>query len=379
MVRFALSAVLVWLSFAIVALAAEPTMIFPGRDWEEASPESQGFDSARLREAIAALEKNAGRDGVQELVIVRNGRMIWRGPNIDKVHGVWSCTKSFTSTVLGLLIDDGKCTLDTPAAQFVPSLAASYPKVTLRHFTTMTSGYRATGDEPTGSYTHGPSNTPLVPSDKPLFAPGEKYAYWDSAMNQFGYVLTRIAGEPMEELFQRRISDTIGMNRKQWKWGELAKVEGLAVNGGAGNMSRHVQISAREMARLGHLFLNRGNWNGKQLISEAWVEQATKVHVPASLPWGHPQSKIDGRGVYGFNWWVNGITPDGTRHWPGAPVGTFAASGHNNNKLFVVPEWNLVVVRLGLDQSDRVIGNEAWSEFFAGLHAAMINRPSSAK
>jgi CubicO group peptidase (beta-lactamase class C family) len=303
---------------------------------------------------------------------VRNGYLVWQGDRIDRVHGVWSCTKSFTSTILGLLIDDGKCALDAPAARFVPALAADYPAVTLRHFTTMTTGYRAVGDEPQGGYLHGPSRTPFEPHVVPLFAPpGTQYAYWDSAMNLLGLVLTRIAGEPLEQLFKRRIADPIGMRPQGWGWGDYATIDGVVVNGGAGNAGKHVTISAREMARFGHLFLNRGNWNGRQLISRRWVEDATSVQVPATVPWAHPASEIDGRGVYGFNWWVNGIEPDGQRKWPAAPPGAFAASGHNNNRLFVIPEWNMVIVRLGLDQSDRRIGDDVWSEFLGQMARAV--------
>jgi CubicO group peptidase (beta-lactamase class C family) len=118
-------------------------MTFPGERWEEAAPKSQSLDAMKLAAAADYLKANSGRDGVHELVIVRNGRIVWKGDNIDKVHGVWSCTKSFTSTVLGLLIEDEKCSLDTPAKKFVPELAEHYDGVTRRHFTTMTSGYRA--------------------------------------------------------------------------------------------------------------------------------------------------------------------------------------------------------------------------------------------
>src|SRR5687767_1117650 len=163
-------------------------MAFPGAQWDEVAPEAAGLDSAKLKEAVRHLEANTGRDGARELVIVRDGRIVWHGDNIDHVHGIWSCTKSFTSTVLGLLIEDGKCSLDTRAASVVPALRQHYPDVTLRQFTTMTSGYRAVGDDTTGSYTHGPSTTPFEPDPWPLFAPGAAYAYWDSAMNQFGNV-----------------------------------------------------------------------------------------------------------------------------------------------------------------------------------------------
>lgn len=344
-------------------------LAFPGKDWEIATPESQGVDSVRLQKAVALLDSTIGSNGVHELVIVRNGRMIWHGDDIDKVHGIWSFTKVFTSTALGLLIDDGKCTLATKAKDILPAMAAKYPEVTLQHFATMTSGYRAVGDE-TASYKHGASVTPFDPNPTPLFTPpGSHFAYWDSAMNQFANVLTHIAGESLEELFQRRIADPIGMNRAHWDWGDWGKVDGVVVNGGSGNKSGPMKISAREAARLGLLFLNRGKWNGKQLISEHWVEEATQMQVPATVPHGFAERANSGPGEYGFNWWINGIKPDGKRKFPGAPPRTYCGAGHNNNYCFVIPEWNMVIVRLGLDGSAK---DKVWSDFLAKVGEAII-------
>jgi CubicO group peptidase (beta-lactamase class C family) len=340
----------------MLLLAAGPAAaqaVFPGADWQEATPASQGLDAAMLQAAVDYLKANAPFDGVNELAIVRNGYLIWKGPSIDKRHGIWSCTKSFTSTVLGLLVDDGKTALDTKVATLLSTMSATYPAVTFRHFTTMTSGYRADGDTTTGGYTHGPSPTPFSPSTTPLFTPpGSKYAYWDSAMNQFANGLTRAAGEPLKALFKRRIADPIGMKATDWDWGNWGTIDGIVVNGGAGNGDRHVFITARQFARLGLLFLNRGKWNGNQLLGASWVDQATTVQVASSVPMGSVAlSPITGPGVYGFNWWRNGVKADGQRKWPGAPTSTYAASGHNNNDMFVVPDWNLVVVRMGLDEA----------------------------
>jgi CubicO group peptidase (beta-lactamase class C family) len=348
-------------------------MTFPGKDWEEVTPESQDIDSAKLNTAISYLKSNTGRDGVNELVIIRNGYMVWKGTNIDKVHGVWSLTKSFTSTVLGLLIDDGRATLETQAKEYIPGMSNTYPAITLRHFTTMTSGYYAVGDEPRGGYRHGPSPTPFKPADKPLFTPpGSKYAYWDSAMNQFGNVLTRIAEEPIEVLFKRKIADPIGMNSGMWDWGDFGKVNGIVVNGGSGNGNKHMKISARELARFGHLFLNKGKWKNRQLISSAWIYQATRAQVPASLPL-EDLSGADGRGVYGYNWWVNSIKHDGKRKWPGAPSGTYSASGYNNNDMFVIPEWDMVIVRLGLDQNEFPITDKIYGTFIDKIGQAIMD------
>jgi CubicO group peptidase (beta-lactamase class C family) len=361
-------------AIAMVAYAASAAeMTFPAKDWQEVAPETAGLDPERLRAAVEYLQKHSGRDGVRELVIIRDGRLVWRGDNVDKVHGVWSCTKSFTSTVFGLLIDDGKCSLDTLAKEFDPKLAANYPDLRLRRFATMTSGYRARGDEPRGSYKHGPSDTPFEPAEPLFVPPGARYAYWDSAMNEFGLVLTKIAGEPLEAVFKRRVADPIGMNADKWDWGDYATIDGVVVNGGSGNAGKHITISARELARFGHLMLCKGNWNGKQLISRAWVETATSVHVPRSTPWAQPESEIDGRGVYGLNWWANGTTADGKLKWPSAPAGTFAAAGHNNNRMFVIPEWRMVIVRLGLDESDGPIGDDVWGRFIALVGEAHVD------
>ena len=368
--RFAVEIVFA-IAFAATSATAQD-MLFPGTNWVEATPESQGLNSAKLAKAIAHVEAHTGRDKARELVIVVNGRMIWKGDNIDKVHGIWSCTKVFTSTVLGLLIADDKCSLDTRAASVLPAMKAVYPDVTLRHFTTMTSGYRAVGDETTGSYTHGPSRTPFKPHPQPLFAPGTAYAYWDSAMNQFGHALTRIAGEPLEELFRRRIAEPIGMNPQAWKWGDFGKAHSPRINGGSGNGSGHVQISARELTRFGLLMLNNGRWDGRQLIPENWVKKATSVQVPSSMTNAWLKSDIAGPGQYGFNWWCNGRDASGTMTWPGAPADTFAAEGFNNNKLYIIPSWRMVIVRLGLDEGDRKWADADQGEFLRLVGDARI-------
>lgn len=330
--------------------ASGAAMVFPGAAWAESTPQAQGVSTVRLNAAMQYLAYNCGAQKVSQAVVIRNGYLIWKGTDIDNKHGTWSATKSFTSTVLGLLIEDGKCALDTPAASHVPTLQAQYPEVALRHFTTMTSGYMAAGDL-LDDVDHGQTATPFTPTNS-LFAPGAKYAYWDSAMNQFANVLTRIAGEPIETLFQRRIADPIGMNRTYWDWLDFGIVDGYphAVNGGAGNKSKSMNISAREMARFGHLFLNRGNWNGTQLISAAWIELATRNQVPTNIP-PYGGYNLSGPGCYGYNWWMNGIKADGTRKFPHAPRGLFMALGANNNKCIVIPEWSMVIVRLGTDGS----------------------------
>jgi CubicO group peptidase (beta-lactamase class C family) len=344
-------------------------MTFPGHDWSVTTPDEVGVDPARLKSAVDYLTI-AFRDygDTETLMIVRGGYVIWKGADIEKGFHIFSAGKSFTSTVLGLLIDDGKTSLNALAKKYVPGLAEQYPSVTLRHFATMTSGYDAVwSDYELDSQHRGDSWNPGPPAP-PLFAPGTKFRYWDEAMMQFGEVITAIAGQPVDDLFQRRIGEVIGM--RDWYWMQHDSRVGriLLWTGG-------VHVSSEQLARFGLLFLNRGNWDGRQLISSSWVDQASSVQVPVSVPNDDlPRSR--GSGIYGYNWWVNGIKPNGQRLWPGAPPRTYYASGLHVNVCIVVPEWNMVITRTNGPCNDGSANypanvDEIWSGFFERLATAI--------
>ncbi len=347
----------VFLFFSLILASPVSGGVFPGDEWKTASPESQNVNPEKLEQAMAYLESICGRDGVSQTLVVRNGYLIWQGEDIDTVHNVYSCTKSFTSTVLGLLIDDGKCSLQTLAKDYAPDLDRYYPELALKHFTTLTSGYEARDRK-----------QPFVP-DYPLFESGTWFHYGDASMNQFANVLTRIAGEPIEDLFRRSIADPIHINPDQWDWGDFGIVDGIVTNGGSGGLAKGIHISAREFARFGLLFLHGGNWDGRQLISKKWVEEATTNQVPLSIKPYNIRAWYTGLiGAYGFNWWTNGIRSDGQRRWPAAPPHTAASQGNYNNFCFIIPEWQMVVVRMGTDSR---INNELYREFFEKLASAV--------
>ncbi|MBI2299190.1 MAG: beta-lactamase family protein [Armatimonadetes bacterium] len=334
--------------------------VFPGADWEPARPAADGFQAERVQAAASWLSA-ALHDwgGAGTLFIVRHGRVVWAGPQCAAEHAIFSATKSFTSTCFGLLIEDGKASLSTLARDHQPALAAQYPDVTLRHFATMTSGYdAATVHYETDAAGRGDSWIPDPPA-APLFAPGTRFRYWDEAMMQFGNILARLAGEPLDLLFKRRVADRIGMTR--WRWD-------------AGQWTGGIHTSSRELARFGHLFLNRGNWHGGQLVPAAWVDEATAVQVPTTIPNDDlPRSR--GSGIYGYNWWVNGLKPDGTRLWPDAPPRAYYANGLHSNVCIVVPEWGVVVTRTNGGRPDGSANTPAdidriWSAFLGQLGSA---------
>jgi CubicO group peptidase (beta-lactamase class C family) len=340
-------------------MSSEPDIVFPGREWAVATPESQGLDSRRFQKAMDYVHRICLGDRNRQCLVVRHGRLLWQGSDVDQVHVVWSITKSFVSAVLGLLLEDGKCALETRAADYVPSLRRHYPEVTFRQLLTFTSGYQC---RPKFAL------EPIAPA----FPLGTKFMYSDE-YDQLANALAQIAGEPLADFFKRRIADPIGMDPAHWRWGDWGLVGGILLNGGAGMYESGIHISARELARFGHLFLTGGLWNGRPLLSRRWVEEATRPQVSAGIPLAEPEpwyKKVPG--AYGYGWWVNGFICTGRRRFPAAPGGLFSCQGNRNNTCYVIPEWNMVIVRLGMDGRIR---NDLWDHFFTLMREAIVDLP----
>ena len=343
-------------SLALCALAsaagcAQSTgaVVFPGEVWAAATPQSRGLDPRRLDSALAFLARHSGADQLDETLVVRDGYVVWAGDSLHRRHNIYSCSKSVTSTALGLLVDDGTVALGDRAAAYEPLLDSLYGAVTLRHFATMTSGYSAVGasrwDEPSEDW----GWSPYVPAE-PYFPPGTAYAYWDEAQMMFGRVLAQAAGRDLYDLVDERIMRPIGVD-SSWSWGTedtLAATVGTAIplrNGCTG-----VHLTAPELARLGWLYANYGVWDGDTLLTPAFARAATSTQVPAELPVGPTdRAGVRGPGNYGFNWWTADPTGGGDFAMPHAPPDAAYMSGFNHNVCLVVPSERLVIVRMGDD------------------------------
>lgn len=305
------------------------TTAFPNPDWVTTTPKAKGLDEAKMLDALAYLRSKSFQDGIGEVLIIRDGEVIYEGKDTETPRNIYSCTKSFTSTVLGLLIQEGKVKLDDPVARYEPAMAALYPNATFRHFATMTSGYSGAGRSRWKDENADWSFTPYTP-EEPHFAPGTHYEYWDEAQMMLGKVLTTILQKPMKDYLTEKITDPIGMGN--WTWDTEQETNGVPINNGC----TAVRVNARQLAKMGLLYLNEGNWNGQQLIPKEWCAMATINQVPATTP-VHPgdRSVTRGAGSYGFNWWGN--SPDGLSRMPDAPPGVAYMSGLNHNVCAIIP------------------------------------------
>jgi CubicO group peptidase (beta-lactamase class C family) len=350
-------------------------MTFPEADWETAAPESEGIKAEKLAEAIAFMDRNFYPEGAKELVIIRNGYLVWAGPDCDAYHELYSVTKAFTSTVLGLLLEEGKLTLDTHAVDIIPGLDIQYPDykaITIRHLATSTAGYYGmimhTG---VGQFWGDPVVYVTIPGNPEFTPPGSQASYNDHNTQLLGRILAHVAQEPLKDYFETHIARKIGLTR--WEWGICGTVDGITFYNAAGTPTIEgnggVRTSPRYLARLGLLYLNEGNWKGQQLVPSSYIQEATSNQIPVTM---RGRSCYLMSGAYGFYWWTNGVMASGNRRWPGAPPGTYCAAGTTTNYCFVIPEWDMVIARTGKSAVELPNeGEELWSEFFTMIAEAV--------
>ncbi len=338
-----------------MTLSEIPAGHTPGDAWEVCEPEEEGIDSNALDEGLSRFAAVCGELGVRRAVVVRGGRIIWSGGEEGVRVPVYSCTKSFLSACLGLLWDDGRCSPDDLAWRYHPPLQECYPAVTLRHLATFTSGYNH-------------STESVLRPAAPLFAPDEAFHYSDQS-DLLAWILTRIAGESLRSLFQRRIGDRIGLRADEWEWRTQGMEDGVEVNGGTGFEQSGVWISAKGLARFGWLAARLGDWSGRQLVSRRYFAYAGRPLVPATTPPHDPTAWYNRLpGAYGLNWWVNGITADGRRLIGTAPPDLFMAQGNKNSICFILPSWRMTLVRVG---PDVIVWPRAFEAAFAQLASAV--------
>lgn len=296
------------------AAQQEAARIWPVPDWTTATPESQGIDSTKLDALRAYFEEKKTRAAL----VIRHGRIVgewyWDGRDKDSKFPAYSVTKSFSSTAVGLLVGDGKVKLEQPASDFIPVWKADERKgITVRHLLTMTSGIKL---EDLGYHLRPDRITKAL--DQPLqYPPGTKWEYNNVACNTLSEIITKASGEEMGDFLKHRLYDPLGMKNVSM---DKSGSKTLAYMG--------LQISARNLAKVGYLFLNKGMWNGKRLLSEEWVRMAT-TKSQSLMP------------QYGFLWWVNSDGQDESK-----TGGMYEAIGLYGNHLTVLPAQDMIVVRL---------------------------------
>ena len=246
---------------------------------------------------------------------------------------VWSTTKGITSLLTGLAVTDGKLALDDPIGKYLPQADAAHGKITVRQLLTQTSGLRFAwlSDATSRDQVKYTLSLPFV------HAPGTYFEYAQTTVTLLGAVVQAAVGEDLARFADRRLFTPLGITHSSWSWprDRAGHVQGWAF----------LNLAPKAMGRVGQLLLQRGAWNGQQLIAADYIQQ---LQAPSATNPG-----------YGFLAWTNGggsmitATMPSRRFinepfLPTAPADTYAFVGFLGQLIIVVPSLDMVIVRTGL-------------------------------
>ena len=299
--------------------------------WQYAPPQTVGMNPAALTQARQYALTGAGSG-----YIIRRGKLVMAWGDEKQRYDLKSTTKSIGITALGLALADNRIALDDQASKYHPTLGLPpqtnartgwIDQITILHLATQTAGFEKPGG-----------------FGKILFQPGTKWLYSDAGPNWLAECLTLIYQKDLNDLMFHRIFAPIGITPKDLTWRRNAyrdpQIQGIMRREfGAGI---HANVDA--MARIGLLYLNKGRWDGKQLIPESFVDMA-RATVPgiAGLPTA-PESQDMGTpsSHYGLLWWNNadGAIKD-------VPTDTYWSWGLYDSLIVVMPTLDIVVARAG--------------------------------
>lgn len=343
---------------------------WPIPNWKIVTPESVGVSSAKLKLAEEYAFTRTGdetdRKGrrTDALVILRNGKLIYekyaRNFNEEKVHLTWSVTKSVLQTMYGIAVKQGLIKLDDPGYYHYEPLSRdeSHKKITIRHLLNMSSGLAAEEGYESGPlkssviamlYTRGRSDMGNFCANLPLRAePGTQVYYSSCDTNILSAILKKVYGkEEYDKLPFEKIFQPLGISNVTFE------------RDGSGTFvgSSYLYLTARDLAKIGYLYLNDGVWNGERLLPEGWVN-FTRTPAPGykTTPYSEDLSQDN----YTAHWYANTGVPDRGIHepWPDAPKDTFAALGHWGQMMYVIPSLDLIIVRFGDDREKAFIKND---------------------
>ncbi|HEX8698900.1 MAG TPA: serine hydrolase [Myxococcaceae bacterium] len=302
--------------------------------WEVSSLEAEGMNPERLAELERQLA-SGDYPAPDSLLIARNGKLVyeryWNGFSRDKSHDLRSATKSLTSMLTGIALEQKLLPgVDTPVLPLLREYAplknedARKERLTLRHLLQMRTGLACNDwqENSPGKEERMYDSRDWVKFilDLPMTEePGQTSAYCTGGVVVLGAAVENAAGEPFPEFARRHLFEPLGITQLKWQHAD----------GGRTDTGGHLHLRPRDFAKLGQVMLEGGRWRGQQLVPEAWVKESTTGSHPL------------GDSKYGYLWWVNTFGISGT------PVDTFFARGNGGQYLFVFPSLNLVAVFTG--------------------------------
>jgi len=304
-------------AFAAAPVAACPAAEYPGAAWKRGDPARQGWDAAGLERARRLAEESHYAAGV----LVHRGRIIWKFGDLDRPYETRSIRKSLYNALIGQLVGEQRLDLDATLAELGiddvnPPLTARERSATLRDLLMSRSGvYHDAAHMTRGDFDERPA--------RGAKAPGAHFWYNNWDFNTVAVIAERALGEDLFAAFGRRVAEPIGMQDFDPSHGRRHYNR---------KVSRHpaylFDMSARDRARFGWLYLKDGCWDGKQVVPADWVRTSTSPLTDRSAS-GSPD--------YGYLWWSQG----GVGDMQGRLI---MARGNPHQYITLIPEGDAVLV-----------------------------------
>jgi len=252
----------------------------PGRDLPTSSPAEEGLDV----EALRSLLDKARDTESDAVVILRNGRVVVDerfGRPAGTIHAM-SATKSIVSLVVGMVIDDGLLSLETPVHEIYPEWAQGMKRdITVRHLLEHSSGLQA--NKTTEAIYQSPDFVQFALSADLVETPGEHVRYNNKAVNLLSGIVERATGEKLDDYARLRLFEPLGIHDWAWSRDDAGNPHGM---GG-------LQIHPVDLAKLGQLVIQDGEWNDARILSSEWITISTQTASKAP-------------GAEGLLWWFTG-------------------------------------------------------------------------
>ena len=311
--------------------ASDNPYTFPRRDF--VLPETFFFDDEQR--LLSEELEHYKTDG---LIVLHNGNLLyenyWNNNSANSKHIAFSVTKSFVSALVGIALDEGLIdNIEDPITKYLPDFnGTGYEGVRIKDILQMSSGVDFNEDyaDPKSDINRfgratarGSSFRDFAKSLERGREPGTYHHYVSIDTQVLGFLLAEVTGMPLKEYLYKKIWNKIGMEDDAFFIVDNNSVE-MALGG--------LNATLRDYAKFGELYLNRGKWNGEQVVPASWVDASHTTDGPhlkpgeselSSSPWG-----------YGLQWWV-----------PGFPDTDYTASGVYNQYIYIDPLTNVVIAK----------------------------------
>lgn len=307
-----------------------PAAYWPTGGWLTSTPAEQGMDPAQLTALLDEIEQK--KLAFHSLLIIRHGYIVsetyFGGNTQDTLHEQYSVTKSFASTLIGIALDQGLISrVDQRVVDFFPDrqfmqLDDQKKSMTLDDLLTMRSGLDWKEEDASFSALYRSQDWVTYMFDLPMaHAPGESFLYCSGCSHILSAIVEKVSGENTRDFAETNLFAPLGIQNANWS----TSPAGTPIGGWG------LQITPRDMAKLGYLFLHQGQWDGKQIVSAGWVGNATQTHTDA------------GSLGYGYQWWTH------------PTLKAYMALGRFGQMVMVIPGADLVIVTTaGMDNHDEI-------------------------